>query len=250
MLAEQVAAVLGLLEVMLAEPGAALEHLRARRCSIGRVYADVRQRWASPPIPPRTRGRRRCCATSRRCWTTTPSNDVAAGLAARLRRYVSGSLAGGLFAGPTNVALNRRLVVFNIQMLEEELRPLAMHLIANFVWNRVRRERRPRLLVIDEAWSLLRYPEGGAFISGMARRARKYYLGLVTITQDAADFLRSDHGRAVLVNAAMKLLLEAGRDDGRRGRGCVSADAGRAPVSAGRQQGRGIAVRSRRRAWR
>jgi hypothetical protein len=72
----------------------------------------------------------------------------------------------------------------------------------------VRRERRPRLLVVDEAWSLLRYPQGGAFISGMARRARKYYLGLVTITQDAADFLRSDHGRAVLVNAAMKLLMK------------------------------------------
>jgi type IV secretory pathway VirB4 component len=64
------------------------------------------------------------------------------------------------------------------------------------------------LLVIDEAWSLLRYPEGGAFVSSMARRARKYYLGLVTITQDAADFLRSEHGRAVLVNAAMKLLMK------------------------------------------
>jgi DNA helicase HerA-like ATPase len=64
------------------------------------------------------------------------------------------------------------------------------------------------LLVIDEAWSLLRYAEGGAFVSGMARRARKYYLGLVTITQDVADFLRSEHGRAVLVNAAMKLLLK------------------------------------------
>jgi len=99
-------------------------------------------------------------------------------------------------------------VVFNIQQLEEELRPLAIHVIASFVWNLVRRERRPRLLVIDEAWTLLRYPEGGAFLSGMARRARKYYLGLVTITQDAADFLRSDSGRAVLVNAAMKLLLK------------------------------------------
>jgi type IV secretory pathway VirB4 component len=134
--------------------------------------------------------------------------DVAPGLAARLRRYVDGSLAGGLFAAPTNVELNRHLVVFNIQALEEELRPLAMHVIANFVWNRVRRERRPRLLVIDEAWSLLRYPAGGAFVSDMARRARKYYLGLVTITQDVADFLRSDYGRAVLVNAAMKLLLK------------------------------------------
>ncbi len=98
--------------------------------------------------------------------------------------------------------------MFNIQQLEEELRPLAIHLIATFVWRQVRQERRPRLLVIDEAWSLLRYPEGGAFISAMARRARKYYLGLVTITQDVADFLRSDHGRAVLVNAALKLLMK------------------------------------------
>ena len=121
---------------------------------------------------------------------------------------MAGSLAAGLFAGPTNVELDRRLVVFNVQQLEAELRPLAIHLIASFVWNRVRRERRPRLLVIDEAWSLLRYPEGGAFLSAMARRARKYYLGLVTITQDVADFLRSEHGRAVLANAAMKLLMK------------------------------------------
>jgi conjugal transfer ATP-binding protein TraC len=136
------------------------------------------------------------------------ATPVAIGLAARLSRYVSGSLAAGLFAGQTNVELDRRLVVFNIQQLEEELRPVATHLIASFVWNRVRRERRPRLLVIDEAWSLLRYAEGGAFISDMARRARKYYLGLVTITQDVADFIHSAHGRAVLVNAAMKLLLK------------------------------------------
>src|SRR6202165_2641583 len=130
----------------------------------------------------------------------TSNNDVAAGLAARLHRYVGGSLAGGLFAGPTNVALNRRLVVFNIQRLEEELRPLATHLIAGFVWNRVRSERRPRLLVIDEAWSLLRYAEGGAFIAAMARRARKYYLGLVTIAQKVADFLGAEQGRTVLAN--------------------------------------------------
>jgi type IV secretory pathway VirB4 component len=136
------------------------------------------------------------------------ASPVAAGLAARLARYVSGSLGAGLFAGPTNVELDRRLVVFNIQQLEEELRPVATHLIASFVWNRVQRDRRPRLLVIDEAWSLLRFDEGGAFISDMARRARKYYLGLVTITQDVADFVSSTPGRAVLVNAAMKLLLK------------------------------------------
>src|SRR5207248_6597195 len=119
--------------------------------------------------------------------------EVADSLAVRLGRYVEGSLSAGLFAGPTNIEVDRRLVVFNIQQLEDELRPLAIHLIAGWVWTRVRRERRPRLLVIDEAWSLLRFAEGGAFVPAMARRARKYYLGLVTITQDVADFLRSEH---------------------------------------------------------
>jgi len=204
-LAEQVTAVLGLLDVMLAEPGSTLSAYERATLDRAIYQAYAAQGISADPI---THQRQVPIMRDLHAVLESLANDVAAGLAARLHRYVSGSLAGGLFAGQTNVALNRRLVVFNLQTLEEELRPLAMHLIANFVWNRVRRERRPRLLVIDEAWSLLRYPEGGAFISGMARRARKYYLGLVTITQDAADFLRSDHGRAVLVNAAMKLLLK------------------------------------------
>src|SRR5207248_1445137 len=198
-------AVLGLLEVMLAEPGTTLNAFE--RATLDRALF---QTYAAQGITADEATHTRTVPLMSNLYAVLEAmpGDVAAGLTARLRRYVRGSLGGGMFAGPTNVALNRRLVVFNLQSLEEELRPLAMHLIANFVWNRVRRERRPRLLVIDEAWSLLRYPEGGAFISGMARRARKYYLGLVTITQDAADFLRSDHGRAVLVNAAMKLLLK------------------------------------------
>jgi conjugal transfer ATP-binding protein TraC len=204
-LAEQVAALLALVEVMVADPGAALSALE-------RVVLDraIYETYASVGITADPATHVRPAPLLRDLYqvlSTTPG-DVAAGLAARVRRFVAGSLAAGLFAGPTNIALDRRLVVFNIQQLEDELRPLASHLIASFVWTQVRRERRPRLLVIDEAWSLLRYPEGGAFISGMARRARKYYLGLVTITQDVADFLRSDHGRAVLVNATMKLLLK------------------------------------------
>ena len=89
-------------------------------------------------------------------------------LADRLRRYVEGSLAG-LFGGPTNVALDRRFVVFNVQALEEELRPIGIHLIANFVWTLVRREKKPRLLVVDEAWTLMQYEAGGS--SSMAARA-------------------------------------------------------------------------------
>jgi type IV secretory pathway VirB4 component len=204
-LAEQVTAVLGLLDVMLAEPGATLNAYERATLDRAIYQAYAAQGITADPAS------HACPAPVLRDLQSALEDiatDVGVGLAARLRRYVSGSLAGGLFAGQTNVALNRRLVVFNIQALEEELRPLAMHLIANFVWNRVRRERRPRLLVIDEAWSLLRYPEGGQFVSAMARRARKYYLGVVTITQDAADFLRSEHGRAVLINAATKLLLK------------------------------------------
>ena len=204
-LAEQVTAVVGLLNVMLSERGGSLNsHERSMLDhAVYKAYSSV-----GITADPTTHSQAAPLLSNLQSALEAIDDDVAASLALRLRRYVSGSLAGGLFAGPTNVALNRRLVVFNIQMLEEELRPVAMHLIANFVWNRVRRERRPRLLVIDEAWSLLRYAEGGEFVSGMARRARKYYLGLVTITQDVADFLRSDHGRAVLINAAMKLLLK------------------------------------------
>jgi hypothetical protein len=139
-------------------------------------------------------------------------DETAAKLAMRLERYIQGSLSAGLFAGPTNVELNRRLVVFNLQQLEDELRPLAIHLIATWVWTRVRGDRRPRLLVIDEAWSLLRFAEGGAFVAAMARRARKYYLGVVTITQQVADLSGDGHGETILNNAAQILLLKQKAD--------------------------------------
>src|SRR5205807_752604 len=86
--------------------------------------------------------------------------------------------------------------------------PVAIHLIAAFVWNKIRRARKPRLLIIDEAWALMQYPEGATFLASMARRARKYFLGLVTITQDVGDFLGSDAGRTVLANAAIKVLMK------------------------------------------
>ncbi len=204
-LAEHVAALLGLLSIMLAERDGNLDKLE--RAVLDDALYQTYARAGITRDPPSHARTAPTLADLHEvlCGLATP---VASGLAARLSRYVSGSLGAGLFAGQTNVELDRRLVVFNIQQLEEELRPVAMHLIAAFVWNRVRRDRRARLLVIDEAWSLLRYAEGGAFISDMARRARKYYLGLVTITQDVADFIHSVHGRAVLVNAAMKLLLK------------------------------------------
>ena len=203
-LAEQVAALLALLEIMLAEPGHGLtSHERAlldRALYETYAAAGITDDLATQHGPaPLMRDLHAVLADT--------SGEVAMSLAARLQRYVEGSLSG-LFSAPTDVALDRHLVVFNIQALEPELRPLGVHLIATFVWNQVRRSRRPRLLIIDEAWSLMQYPEGGAFLAGMARRARKYYLGLVTVTQDVADFLGVDHGRTVLANAALKLLMK------------------------------------------
>ena len=129
------------------------------------------------------------------------------GLAERLERYVHGSLAS-LFSAPTNVALDNPLVVFDVRDLDGELRPLGLLLIADYVWTRVRQARQPHLLVIDEAWSLMQHTEGGRFLAGLARRARKHYLGLVTITQDVEDFLSSEWGRVVLANSSIQLLMK------------------------------------------
>src|SRR4051794_13740399 len=203
-LAEQVAALLGLLEIMLAEPGRPLG-------SYERALLDraLYRTYAAKGIDadPATHNRPAPLMRDLLASLAGEAGEAAADLATRLERYVGGSLAG-LFAAPTDAALDRRFVVFNVQALEPELRPLGIHLITTFVWNQVRRSRRSRLLIIDEAWSLMQYAEGGAFLAGMARRARKYYLGLVTITPDVADFLDADHGRTVLANAAIKLLMK------------------------------------------
>lgn len=203
-LSEQVAALVGLLGVMLVDQGALLD--TDARALLDRAIYET---YAAVGITADPATHARPAPLLRDLHTTLAqmANEHAGALATRLRRYVDGSLAG-LFTGPTNAALDRAFVVFNVQSLEPELRPIGIHLIASFIWNQVRRVRRPRLLIIDEAWSLLQYPEGGAFLASMARRARKYYLGLVTITQDVADFLGSEHGRTVLANAAVKLLMK------------------------------------------
>ncbi|MGI9149247.1 MAG: VirB4-like conjugal transfer ATPase, CD1110 family [Chloroflexota bacterium] len=214
-LAERVTALLGLLEVMLCgsrtlsgRSGSLDNHERAildraiyRTYAQAGITADVGTHSRSAPL----------MSGLHSVLEDTPG-EVAASLTMRLERYVEGSLSTGLFAGPTNVELDRKLVVFNIQQLEDELRPLAIHLIAGWVWTRVRRDRRPRLLVIDEAWSLLSFAEGGAFVAAMARRARKYYLGLVTITQQVADLADDGHGETILSNAAQVLLLKQKAD--------------------------------------
>jgi conjugal transfer ATP-binding protein TraC len=128
-------------------------------------------------------------------------------LAQRLQKYTVGTF-GGIFNKPTNVNLGSGMVVFCIRDLEDMLRPIAMYIILNYIWNRVRSELKKRILAIDEAWSLVQYEDSARFLYGLVKRARKYYLGITTITQDVEDFVKSDYGRPIITNSSMQLLLK------------------------------------------
>lgn len=128
-------------------------------------------------------------------------------LAQRLRKYTSGTFSG-IFSSASNVSLDNNFIVFNIRDLEEELRPIAMYIVLNYIWNRVKSERRKRYLVVDEGWMLMRYDDTANFLFSVAKRARKYELGLTTISQDVEDFLGSRMGRAIVANSSLQLLLK------------------------------------------
>jgi len=128
-------------------------------------------------------------------------------LAERLYKYTQGSYSG-FVNQRTNIDVKNRLVVFSIRDLEEELRPVAMYIVLNYIWNLVRSELKRRVLVIDEAWIMMKYQEGAAFLYSLAKRGRKYYLGLTTITQDVEDFMNSPYGKPIVSNSSLQLLLK------------------------------------------
>lgn len=128
-------------------------------------------------------------------------------LAQRLRKYTSGTFAG-IFSQQSNIDINNTMVVFNIRDLEDELRPVAMYIVLSHIWNRIRTEQKKRMLIIDEAWQLMKYDDSANFMFSLAKRARKYYLGLTTISQDVEDFMGSKMGRAIVANSSMQLLLK------------------------------------------
>lgn len=127
-------------------------------------------------------------------------------VAIRLERFVEGTFAG-VFNRPTNIDLDKQLIVFNIRDMEEELRPVAMYVILGYIWNRVRHQLKKRMLVVDEAWIMMKNEESAKFMFSMAKRARKYYLGITTITQDITDFLGSKYGKPIVTNSSLQLLL-------------------------------------------
>ncbi|MBI4999888.1 ATP-binding protein [Candidatus Gottesmanbacteria bacterium] len=128
-------------------------------------------------------------------------------MADRLEKFIKGSLAG-IFNQPSNVNISNPFTVFSLKELEDELRPIAMYIILDYIWTRIKKEMRKRILVVDEAWYLMRYPDSATFLYSIAKRARKYFLGLTTITQDVEDFLGSDYGKAIVQNSSIQILLK------------------------------------------
>lgn len=128
-------------------------------------------------------------------------------LATRLRKFTTGTWSG-FINQHSNVDINQRFIVFSVRDMQDELRPVATYLIVNFIWGAVRRELKKRLLVVDEAWWLMREEDGASFLFGIAKRARKYFLGLATITQDVADFMGSPYGKPIITNSSIQLLLK------------------------------------------
>jgi conjugal transfer ATP-binding protein TraC len=128
-------------------------------------------------------------------------------LVQRLSKYTKGTWAG-FINRPTNVDINKNFVAFSVRDMEDELKPIAMYIVTHYIWNSIRKELKKRLLVVDEAWWMMKNDDTASFLYSLAKRGRKYYLGLATITQDVEDFLKSPYGLPMLTNSSIQLLLK------------------------------------------
>jgi type IV secretory pathway VirB4 component len=125
----------------------------------------------------------------------------------RLKKYTRGTWSGFLNK-PSNVDINKKLVVFSIRDMEDELKPAAMYIITHFIWNAVRKDLKKRLLVVDEAWWMMKSDDTASFLFMLAKRGRKYFLGLATITQDVTDFIKSKYGVPIITNSSIQILMK------------------------------------------
>ncbi|OHB04361.1 MAG: conjugal transfer protein TraC [Candidatus Zambryskibacteria bacterium RIFCSPLOWO2_01_FULL_45_21] len=128
-------------------------------------------------------------------------------LAQKLTKYTKGTWSG-FINRPTNIDINRKFVVFSLRDMEDELKPVAMYIVTHYIWNAIRRELKKRLLVIDEAWWMMKTEDTASFLLNLAKRGRKYYLGLATITQDVDDFLKSPYGTPIITNSSIQVLMK------------------------------------------
>ncbi len=133
--------------------------------------------------------------------------EGAESLVERLTKYTKGTWAG-FINRPSNVDINKKFVVFSLRDMEDELKPVAMYIVTHYIWNAIRKQLKKRLLVIDEAWWMMKSEDTASFLLGLAKRGRKYYLGLATITQDVDDFLKSPYGLPIITNSSIQILLK------------------------------------------
>jgi len=133
--------------------------------------------------------------------------EGAESLLKRVRKFTKGTYAN-FFNKPSNVDMKNKLVVFGIRDMEEGLRPMAMYIIMRYIWNQIRSELKKRIFVVDEAWWLMKSDDGASFLFGITKRARKYWLGVTTITQDVGDFMKSDYGKPIITNSALQFLMK------------------------------------------
>ncbi|MDP3874915.1 MAG: DUF87 domain-containing protein [bacterium] len=128
-------------------------------------------------------------------------------LAQRLSKYTKGTWSG-FINRPSNVDINRKFVVFSLRDMEDELKPIAMYIVTHYIWNAIRKDLKKRLLVIDEAWWMMKSEDTASFLMGLVKRGRKYFLGVATITQDVSDFLKSPYGLPIITNSSIQILLK------------------------------------------
>ncbi len=196
-LRENITRLIGLISLMV--EGLSAEEQSIVDSALWETYAlkDITRgaRWDKPEVP-----------TLQDFYNITKDMEGGKNVATRLQRFVEGTFAG-VFNRATNIDLDQQLIVFNIRDMEEELRPIAMYVVLGFIWNRIRSELKRRILVVDEAWIMMRNEESAKFLFSMAKRARKYYLGVTTITQDISDFLGSKYGKPIVTNSSIQLLL-------------------------------------------
>jgi len=200
-----IASLVGLLRIMLGEKTAEGPKLTPEQDAI--IDAALTQTYALKDITPQADWRGKEMPTMSDLQVILDGMANAEDLATRLQKYTRGTFAGFLNQ-PTNISANKQLVVFNIRDMEDELRPIAMYLILHYIWNLVRSQLKKRLLIVDEAWWMMKHPDGASFMFGIVKRARKYYLGVTTITQDITDFLNSPYGKPIITNSALQLLLK------------------------------------------
>jgi conjugal transfer ATP-binding protein TraC len=134
-------------------------------------------------------------------------NDDANDIAARLEKFITGSFRG-IFDQKSNLNLKSQLTVFSVKEMEDDLRPIAMFVILDYIWTKIKKKLKKRLLVVDEAWYFMKYPDSAFFLQSIAKRARKYYLALTTITQDVEDFMSNEYGKSIVSNASIKFLMK------------------------------------------